>query len=233
LGQIEQQLNPLKQDSAVLQLQFQLLLNSTIVFTPAPEAFKPARAIIADTAAIKQHPALMLSAQQLQTADAAVALEKSKLLPDLSIGYNNTSIRGTGADNVFYKGSTRFNSVQIGVGVPIFAGSQKARIKSAKLNKQVAEGNYAADVQNINAAYNEAILQQEKYAKAVKYFEDQALKNAALITTAANQQLAAGNINYLEWVQLINQATAVKSEYINTINSLVEATIQVNYFNSK
>ncbi len=123
--------------------------------------------------------------------------------------------------------------MQIGVGVPIFAGSQKARIKSAKLNKQVAESSYAADIQNINAAYREAVLQQEKYAKAVRYFEDQALKNAALITTAANQQLAAGNINYLEWVQLINQATAVKNDYIDAVRNLIEAIIQVNYFNSK
>jgi len=233
LGQIEQQLNPLKQDSAVLQLQFQLLLNTTSVFTPAAEVFKPGMAAIADVVSVKQHPALMLSAQQLQTADAAVALEKSKLLPDLSIGYNNTSIRGVGADNVFYNGSTRFNSVQIGVGIPIFAGSQKARIKSAQLNKQMAENNYTADVQNINAAYNEAVLQQEKYAQAVKYFEDHALKNAALITTAANQQLAAGNINYLEWVQLINQATAVKNDYLDAVRNYIEAIIQVNYFNSK
>jgi cobalt-zinc-cadmium resistance protein CzcA len=233
LGQIEQQLNPLKQDSVVLQLQFQLLLNSSIAFTPAPAAFMSGMTIVVDTASIKQHPALMLSAQQLQTAEAAIALEKSKLLPDLSIGYNNTSIRGIGADNVLYNGSTRFNSVQIGVGIPIFAGSQKARIKSAQLNKQVAESNYTVDVQNISAAYREAVLQQEKYTKAVKYFEDQALKNAALITTAANQQLAAGSINYLEWVQLINQATAVKNDYIDAVRNLIDANIQVNYFNSK
>ncbi len=123
--------------------------------------------------------------------------------------------------------------MQVGVGIPIFAGSQKARIKSAKLNKHVAEGNYAVEVQNINTAYREAVLQQEKYAEAVKYFEDQALKNAGLITIAANQQLAAGNINYLEWVQLINQATAVKNDYIEAVRNLIDANIQVNYFNSK
>ena len=232
LGQIEQQLNPLKQDSAVLQLQFQLLLNTNIAYIPVQTAFKPVMNV-GDTAALKQHPLLVLSAQQLQTADAAVALEKSKLLPDLSVGYNNTSIRGVGADNVLYNGSNRFNSVQVGVGVPIFANSQKTRIKSAKLNKQVAEGNFAVETQNINAAYREAILQQEKYEKAVKYFEDKALKNAELITTTANKQLAAGNINYLEWVQLINQATAVKNDYIDALHNLVEAIIQVNYYNSK
>ncbi|PJJ79549.1 CusA/CzcA family heavy metal efflux RND transporter [Mucilaginibacter auburnensis] len=233
LGQIEQQLNPLKEDVAILQLQFQLLLNSATPYTPLANGYKLGLTQLADTTALRSHPVLQLAEQQQQIADASLKLEKSKLLPGLSVGYNNMSIRGTGADDKVYTGSNRFNSVQIGVGVPIFAGAQKAQIKSAQLNKQIAQGNYQLELQNISAAYREAVLRHERYVKAVQYYEERALKNAALITNTANQQLAAGNINYLDWVQLINQATSVKNEYVDAVRNLNEAIIQVNYFNSK
>ena len=64
----------------------------------------------------------------------------------------------------------------------------------------------------------------------MQYFESKPLKNAALITSTANQQIAGGDINYLEWVQLVNQATMVKNDYLEAVRNLNEAIIQLNYF---
>ncbi|MES2268549.1 MAG: CusA/CzcA family heavy metal efflux RND transporter [Bacteroidota bacterium] len=230
LGQVKMQLDQLKEDEAILQLQFQLLLNSPTVFKITGTPYKLTFEAAVDSLNLKEHPALKLVSQQQQIADAAIRLEKSRLLPDLSIGYNNTSIKGIGADNKLYNGSNRFNSVQLGVGIPIFAGAQKARINSARINKQVAESNYAIETQNITSAYQAAIAQYRKYLQTVQYFESKPLKNAALITVTANQQIAAGNINYLEWAQLINQATTIKNDYLEAVRNLNEAVIQLNYF---
>ncbi|MBD1384621.1 CusA/CzcA family heavy metal efflux RND transporter [Mucilaginibacter rigui] len=231
LGQVQMQLNLLKEDEALLQLQFQLLLNSTKVFTTTGASHKLNLAV-GDSLNLKEHPAVKLIAQQQQIADAATRVEKSRLLPDLTIGYNNTSIKGVGADNKLYNGSNRFNSVQVGIGIPIFAGAQKARINSARVNKQLAESNLALTVQNITSAYRAADLQYQKYLRAVSYFEGKPLKNAELIVNTANQQMAAGNINYLEWAQLVNQATAIKNDYLEAVRNLNEAVIQLNYFSN-
>lgn len=233
LGQVQMQLNQLKEDQAILQLQFQLLLNSTAQLTPAVSDQQLAPTASMDTLKLTEHPAIKLIAQQQQIADAAIRLEKSKLLPDLSIGYNNMSIKGIGADNQLYSGSNRFNSVQVGIGIPIFAGAQKARINSAKVNKQVAESNFALEVQSMNATYRAALFQYRKYLQSVQYFELKPLKNATLITVTANQQIAAGNINYLEWTQLVNQATTIKNDYLEAVRNLNEAAIQLNYFINK
>jgi cobalt-zinc-cadmium resistance protein CzcA len=232
LGQVQMQLNQLKEDQAILQLQFQLLLNSTAQVTPAVSDHRLAATATMDTLRLTEHPAIKLIAQQQQIADAAIRLEKSKLLPDLSIGYNNVSIKGIGADNKLYNGSNRFNSVQVGIGISIFAGAQKARINSAKVNKQVAESNFALEVQSMNATYRAALFQYRKYLQSVQYFELKPLKNATLITVTANQQIAAGNINYLEWAQLINQATTIKNDYLEAVRNLNEAIIQLNYFSN-
>ncbi|WP_337993472.1 CusA/CzcA family heavy metal efflux RND transporter [Mucilaginibacter sp. KACC 22063] len=232
LGQVQMQLNQLKEDEALLQLQFQLLLNSTKVFTTTGASHKLSLIAMDDSLNLKEHPAVKLIAQQQQIADAAIRVEKSRLLPDLTIGYNNTSIKGIGADNKLYNGANRFNSVQVGIGIPIFAGAQKARISSARVNKQLAESNLALTVQNITSAYRAADLQYQKYLRAVSYFEGKPLKNAELITNTANQQIAAGNINYLEWVQLVNQAIAIKNDYLEAVRNLNEAVIQLNYFSN-
>ncbi|MFA6246179.1 MAG: CusA/CzcA family heavy metal efflux RND transporter [Mucilaginibacter sp.] len=233
LGQVQMQLNQLKEDASLMQLQFQLLLNTTAQLTPDGSDHLLAPAMAIDTLNLTEHPAIKFIAQQQQVADAAIRVEKSRLLPDLSIGYNNTSIKGIGADNKLYNGSNRFSSAQLGIGIPIFTGAQKAKINSAKINKQIAESNYAVEVQKMTSAYQAAIFQYRKYLQTVQYFESKPLKNAALITGTAGQQIAAGNINYLEWAQLVNQAITIKNDYLEAVRNLNEAIIQLNYFSNK
>jgi cobalt-zinc-cadmium resistance protein CzcA len=166
-------------------------------------------------------------------ADNVIKVEKSKLLPDLMIGYNNTSMKGFGADDKLYNSSTRFGAVQFGVGIPVFSGTQKAKINSAKFNRQIAESNYVSRLQTLQSEYQSEFRQYNKYFKSIAYYENTALKNVELITSTANKQLAAGSINYLEWVQLINQAMTVKNDYVEAIKNFNEAIIQLNYLNNK
>jgi cobalt-zinc-cadmium resistance protein CzcA len=171
--------------------------------------------------------------QQQQIANAAVQLEKSRLLPDLSFGYNNTSIKGIGADDKYYSSSKRFNAVQVGIGIPIFAKAQRSKINSAKINQELAINNYAAGLQMLQSEYNIALAQYKKYTQSIQYFENTALKNAIIIANTANTQLVNGNINYLEWVQLINQVTTVKSEYVEAVKNLNDSILQLNYFTNQ
>lgn len=233
LGQINVQLSQLKQDLVMLQLQFQVLLNTATPFVPGKATSKVDLLLFTDTVLLNEHPVLNVIRQQQHIADATIQLEKSRLLPDLSIGYNNVSIQGTGADNKTYGTSKRFSSVQLGIGIPIFNKAQKAKINSAKFSKQVAESNYSAGLQRLQTEYQVAIAQYNKYIQTVQYFESKALNNASLIVATANLQLANGSINYLEWVQVINQATAVRSDYIEAVRSLNEAAIQLNFFINK
>ncbi len=238
LGQIHVQLNQLKEDLAILKLQFQLLLNTSTFFVPEDTNFRMqlpagkngALPGIADTADLKNHASLKIIEQQQQIAEATFQMEKSRMLPDLTVAYNNTSMQGSGADNKTYQSSRRFNAVQVGVGIPIFAKAQKGKINSAKFSRQVAENNYAVGLQTLQTEYSVSIVHYKKYAATVQYFETTAIKNASLITAAANQQLANGTINYLEWVQLISQATTVKSDYVDAVKNLNESIIQLNYF---
>lgn len=229
LGQIRVQLAQLKQDFEVQQLHFQFLLNSSSPYIPSESSMKLSVNYKVDIEILKEHPNMKFLSQQQQIADAAIEVEKKKLLPTMALSYNNGSIRGTGADNKVYGGFYRFQSIQVGVGIPIFTAAQKAKINSEKVNKMVAESSYSVGLQNLNTAYRTAIVEHEKFQQTVAYFENTALNNSTIISTTAQQQLANGNINYLEWVTLINQATTIKNDYIEAIKNLNESTIQLNY----
>ena len=98
---------------------------------------------------------------------------------------------------------------------------------------QVAQSNYASGLQNLQVEYLAAFSAYRKNIQTVAYFEDAALANAQLITATANTQLANGDINYLQWAQLVNQATTIKSDYVEALRILNESVVQLNYFTSK
>ena len=231
-GQITIQLNQLTADLDLLELQFQLVLNTPTLLLPQ-DNFKMNRIESVDTAFVVNHPSIQFLHQQKVISLRNTQLERSRLLPDLTFSYSNMSMRGTGSDNRTYDGSTRFQSAQFGIGLPIFYGSRKAKINAARSLEKVRETNYLSGIQQFEIEYKKALNQSANFSKSVDYYEQTGLKNARLITETANKQFANGGINYLEWVMLINQSIFIQTEYLNAVNNLNESIIQLNYFIEK
>lgn len=232
-GNIELQLKQLQQEKESVGIQFQQLLNTQVSYKPEEPSFKITNYSAADSNLINDHPLLKLMLQQKQISIANTQLEKSKLLPDINVGYYNMTMKGVGSDNVLYNGSNRFQSTQIGVGIPLFFGAQKARISASKMFQLITESNYLQQKQVIEKQYQSAYSQYQNYVKTITYFEQTALKNVTLINEIANKQFVDGDINYLDWVMLTNQAINIKSNYIDAIKALNESIIQLNYLTSK
>lgn len=232
-GQIAIQLNQLSTDLDVLMLQFQLLLNSRTPFYPNAERVRLTALENNDSSFVINHPGIKLLEQQKLMALRSERLERSRLLPDLTLGYNNMTLRGIGADDIFYDRSSRFQSGQVGIGIPLFYGAQKAKINASRSWVRLSEANYASAKQNFRVEYEKAFSQYTNLIAALEYFEQRGLPNAAQITEAAQKQFANGNINYLEWVMLTNQAITIEVEYLSTLQQLNEAIIQLNYLQNQ
>ena len=232
-GNIQLQLKAIQQEIELAKLQFQLLLNTETNYEPLATNSKIEFPISLDNSFTSQHPLLKVFQQQKLIAVANTNLERSKLLPNLSLGINSMSMRGTGADNVFYNSSELFTSIQVGVGIPIFAGAQKARISAYKVNESIADNNFQQQFQQIGKDYKNAFLQYQTNLNAVNYFENTGLKNANLIVSIANKQFINGDINYLDWVVLINQSISIQSNYLDAVKMLNESIISINYLTSK
>jgi cobalt-zinc-cadmium resistance protein CzcA len=230
LGQIRLQLAQLAADEEIAALQFQLLLNTAGSYVPLQQRLAlNALPSVADTASFGNHPMLQAIRQQKSMADANYALEKSKLLPNLSLNYNNTTIRGVGADNKLYDGSTRFGAVQLGVGIPVFKKGQKNLIEATRFSRQIAESNYDVELRQFKTQFEAAYRQYLQNNLSLRYYESEGIPNAQQVVLTAGKQLQAGQINYLEWVQLINQSIHTRSQYIETQLNTHNSVIQLNY----
>lgn len=232
-GQIAMQLNQVNQDLEIILLQFQLLLNTTTRFVPANEKFKMDFVPQVDTAALTKHPVLQVLEQQKSISLINTKLEKLKLLPDLNVGYSNMSMKGYGSDGNLYTGSTRFQSIQLGIGLPLFFGFQKAKINASKVTGLIAENDYQQSLQSLKTEYLITLKQYEKQLQTLNYFENTGLKNAYTITTVSTQQFNGGDIDYLEWTYLINQSINIQSEYLDAVKNYNNTIIHLNYLTTK
>lgn len=232
-GQMALQLLQLEKDWEIVQLQFQLLLNTEKDFVPMEDADLGIPFLENDSSLLTSHPEIQFLKQQQQIANAVTKSEQSKLLPDLIFGYNLMGMRGTGPDDKLYNSTPQFHSVQLGLGIPVFTGSQKAKINAAKINENIAANEYEWKLKNFENAYHSAFMEYQKFEEMVRYFENTALKNAATITETAEKQFLNGDINYLEWVLLINQAIVIQSDYIEAVKNLNNALAELNFYNNQ
>ena len=214
-------------------LEMQFLLNTTEKIEPDLAVFKMPNVMIADSTSISDHPLLKIIEQQKIMAVSQTAVERSRLLPDLSLDYFNNSFTGTGADNKDYTSSHRFNSVQVGVSIPIFTKAQKARVYASKMQENILGSSYETETKNLQNQYSRLLATYTSNMEVVKYFEDTGLKNAMLITQTANKQFVNGEINYLDFVMLTNQAITIQSDYVEAVKALNESIIQINFLTSK
>jgi cobalt-zinc-cadmium resistance protein CzcA len=230
-GQIQEQLLQIEQDFSVLLLQFKLVLNTDKDFVPETTVAKLPLAVSKDTNLLQQHPYIKSLQQQEQISLSNKKLEQSKLAPDLFLGYANQSIIGlqniAGVEKNF-TATNRFSSVQVGIGLPIFFSGQHARIAAAEIDRKIALSKYEAGLKEMNAKYLQAWLQMLKNQQHVEYYETTALKNATVILQTAQSQFKNGDINYLEWVLLTNQAISIQSEYSDAVKNLNQSIIEIN-----
>ena len=85
----------------------------------------------------------------------------------------------------------------------------------------------------MRSEYQQALLTYKKNVQTVSYYETTALSNADLILNTALKQFNNGDVNYLEWVLLVNQSVSIKSDYVDALRSLNQSIIQLNSLTSK
>lgn len=231
-GAIHIQLKQLQQQKQVVLYEFLLVLNAPANYVPHELTIVSEVQFSTDPANLSQHPGLLLVAQQKNLAASTRRLERSRLLPDLNVAYFNMSMRGFGADENYYT-TTRFQSVQLGLGVPLFFGAQKSRLSASKIEQSIAELNYVHELRILQNQYAGLAEKYKAEKQVVEYYEKEGLKNATLIHESSNKQLATGEINYLEWVLLNNQTVQIQSSYLDAIQALNQTTILINYLLNK
>jgi cobalt-zinc-cadmium resistance protein CzcA len=223
-------------DIRIDQQRLQWLLNTTDSLLPDYQQAK-LQAAPADTTVLAQHPAVQYRQQQVAVQAAQTNVERSSLAPEFTIGYNNQSIIGyqtkDGVTQQYYGAGDRFNIYQLSVGIPLFNGAAKARIRAGKIHEEVAGMQAAVTARQLSNEVQLLIEEHKKYLEQVAYYEQTGLQQAALIAKNAKMGFEKGATSYVEWTLLMNNAVTIELGYLQAIHALNTTVIELDYLTGK
>ena len=171
--------------------------------------------------------------QEKNIQNAKLLAEKAKLSPSLNLGVNSMTMKGNGADEKYYNATHRFQSGFVGVGIPVFNSAQKSVIEAQKVNQLIAENNYQLGLINLKNQYLQNLRQFQKLNDEILYYQKTGLQNSENILKTANNQFYNGEINYLEWTLLVNQAFEIQNKYIDRLKETNDKIIEINSLKSE
>lgn len=187
-------------------------------------------AVHADT--FQENAFLKQEQQQIKVADARIAVEKSKVMPDITLGYSQqlvlNSFDPAGINRGYFPG-TRIGGFQVGLAVPVFNGANRARIKSERLASQIARVNYEQSRSMTVLSYQQELEQYKIQLQAVNYYQSSGLKQAEEQLRIAQVSFDLGEIGYIEYIQHLSAAIQTKLAYLSAIERLNESVIQLQF----
>jgi cobalt-zinc-cadmium resistance protein CzcA len=152
---------------------------------------------------------------------ADLKVEKQMLLPDLTLSYFNGTNR--------YAGAQHYQGFEVGLGVPLFFGEQKARVKA----KQYSLGAAARLQDHYILSYRNRIFELlagvEKYGEAIAYYQKEGKQLASELIRSAEKSFVAGEIDFFRFVQSVDSAVEIELAYLENLDQYNQRVIEINY----
>ncbi|PIQ21621.1 MAG: CusA/CzcA family heavy metal efflux RND transporter [Cytophagales bacterium CG18_big_fil_WC_8_21_14_2_50_42_9] len=231
--------NTIEQTQAEQQIyvtQLQNLLHSQAPVTIAATLLTRLPVTIPDTSMLSGQPQIAIYQQQKEVAQLQTKLERARLLPDFSLGYFNQSLIGlqnvNGVEQNFTSGD-RFTGVQVGVSIPLWYRASAARIKAAQYQEKLADATYQYQQRQFMTQLKLATQRLGKQEKNLAYYEKTGLPLADLIIKHAEKGFRNGVIDYLEYVQSLNRALAIKANHLEALQQYNEAVIVLEFISGQ
>ena len=208
-----------------LQKQFAILLqDSTMILPEEILNFEPK---LMDTSVDASHPLNLFWKQKLQSAIAETNIAKSKVLPQVAMGYTNQSFRMTPNDQ------NRYNSINLGLNVPLFRSGLKQKVKASQANETViAQEKEKASI-DLEMEIQKAWNQYQQTVDLYQHFQKNLLPNANKIAMIANVSFKEGQISYIEWSNSMTQVQSIKMQALETLELFNLNQSTLNYLLSK
>ena len=179
-----------------------------------------------EEAVVTGHPLLKKLDDGIQIAQMEGSWKKAQLNPMWTLALSNTSFRGTGADDKKYDVASRFTSVQLGVGMPVFGRQGKKLAEIAKMATQRAETEKTMNEARLRTMI---AIQKEKWNTIQQQyadFEKESLPLASQLLTIARNKLESGEIDFMKYAYMTGQAYSLMLDHASLKKQLDEAGLE-------
>ena len=172
-----------------------------------------------DSTSVANNPMLQYALQNAEVSKANVGVEKSQFLPKFSLSYGRQVV-----DEV-----SGFNTFQAGISIPLWFFPQKARVKSAKADAMMAEYQYLEQKEVTESRVSQLLQSLEKTKKTLQYYKEGALLLAEEQIATAQLASKEGEIDYVNYITILNSAIRIKQNHLQYINQFNQQTIEIRY----
>lgn len=167
------------------------------------------------------HPGILYYDSAQKLSKVYLSLERQRLLPDLHISVFQGTNNGVNAK--------RYNGFQAGVSVPLWFGANKSKIKAAKTETMIVADESEDYKIQLQSKYQGLLSDLNKFQESVDYYEATGGKLAKELTTSASKSFQNGEIDFLQYVQLLESAKNIQITYLQNLNEYNATVLELNY----
>ncbi len=235
--EVRNKLQEVGADLDIYSHKLQTLLNSEVAVYTADTLLRridPPK--FADSLSLSSNPSLGYMQQQTEISHFETKVEKSRAMPDLSVGYFSQTMQGIQeVDGVAltFGPEARFTGVQAGIAIPIWFIPYASRTKAAKIKEMVSQTNAEYYSQSLAGSYQSMLGEFAKYNNSLGYYENQAIPEAVLIIEQANLSYKAGAMDYLDYILTLNRAILIRQNYLDALNNYNQTIISLEFLTGK
>ncbi len=234
--EIKNSLNLNEADIKISATRLQALLKAEMPVYNLEKIVKRALPQNLDTVSLKSNPQLNLLQQQVIINERIKRVEKSKVLPDLTVGYFAQSLTGfqniDGVDT-YFPSSKVFQGFELGLNIPLWIGPHLARAQAASFQEEVSRKNTEYFQTTLQGNYSQALRELDKNLASLAYYESSALKNADLLISQSRKAYRAGEIGYIEYLQSLKTALSIKNNYLLSLTQYNQSIIKIEFLLGK
>ena len=171
------------------------------------------------------HPGTSFFNSVQNLAKYSLALERQRLLPDLNVSVFQGTNNGLNARN--------YNGFQVGIALPIWFGTNKSKINAAKIETMIIADEYENYKIKLQSQYDGLLSDLKRFEEMVHYYETTGKSLAKELTITATKSFQNGEINFLQYVQLIESAKNIEINYLQNLNKYNTTVLELNHLTMK
>lgn len=166
-----------------------------------------------------------LAHQMTLIEKAKLKYEQNTLWPDIKLAYYN----GTNQ----FENSEYYNGYALGLGIPIFFGEKRSKIKAGKIGLQFAEERETYTKLRIRKQEQALLQEMLKYDAVLQQYDEMGSQIYKDLIRNARISFSAGEISVFEFVQTIKSALEIELYYLESLWERNRVVIEINYLSFK
>ena len=170
---------------------------------------------------MSEHPGLQYYETAKELSQTSLSLERQYLLPDLQFSIFQGTNNGLNAQN--------YSGFQAGISIPIWFGANKSKINAAQTQTMIIENEYENYKIQLDSKYQRLISDLKKYEEAINYYNNTGQKLSNELTINASKAFQHGEIDFLQYVQLLESATTIEINYLQNLFDYNTTILEINY----